>query len=160
MTPAERVVVEATIRFVSEVERGQVFWEYEYDKLEEAVLLLEAERADPATPKEQDITWGQVVVDDEIYSAKTGKWYKVTTTLAMIEKAGHVKVWATGLPKAIEPKAANPVRVRRGEMGKAVDVLASVLWSGQSAPDAAPVKDPGPTFAEVDPATDPEASED
>jgi len=81
-------------------------------------------------------------VGDEIYSDRLDRWYEVTTTVAMIEKPGHVKIWAKGLPKAIEPKAGGPVRVRRGEMGQAVDILASVVWSGQSSPDPAEPAEP------------------
>jgi hypothetical protein len=160
MTPAERVVVEAAQRWTRwRRTNGATVAEPPEIGLQDAVNALWAERADPATSVEQTITWDQVVVGDEIYSAKTRKWYPVTATLGT-QSDGRVKIWATGLPKFIRPAGVTDVQVRRSAMGRAVDMFASVLWSGHSAPDAVPVKDPGPTFAEVDLATDPEASED
>lgn len=152
MTPAERVVVEAALRWHAE---RHVPGSITGGELYKAVNALLAERADPATPKERELTWGQAVVGDEILSDRTRRWYEVTNVVGPgVLDGGRVKLWLKGLPKPVQPKAADPVKLRRGEMGKVVDVFASVLWSGQSAPDASEAEEmPAP-----DPAHDPEAS--
>lgn len=126
MTPAERVVVEMAVRWHGAT--PETYHRVNRDLIE-AVQALQAERADPNAVQEQDLTWGQVVEGDEIYSAKTDRWYEVTA-------AGHrppvSTVSAKGIPKALHPKSADPVRVRRGGTGLIVDMFASVLWSGQS----------------------------
>lgn len=78
-------------------------------------------------------TWGEVVESDEIRSAKTGKWYEVTSSVRL--KNGKMKVIAKGLPKAIEMAADKPVELRRGPTGEAVDMFTRVLWSGPANPD-------------------------
>jgi hypothetical protein len=137
VTPAERVVVEAALRWHADMAD-----ELNAAELYGAVDALLAERADPATPTEQDITWGQVVVGDEIYSDKTRRWYEVTNTVILGSDTGRVKIHVKGLPEPIEPKLIAPVTVRRSEMGKAVDMFASVLWSGQALPDQPAATEP------------------
>jgi hypothetical protein len=124
MTPAERVVVEAAVRWA----RSRTVLQ-DSIRLQEAVEALQAERTDPSAPQEQDLTWGQVVEGDEIYSAKTNRWYEVT---AASHRPPASTINAKGIPKALHPKSADPVRIRRGGTGLAVDMFASVLWSGQS----------------------------
>lgn len=124
MTPAERLVVEAALRAHNTAGPDR------YAELHLAVQALEQERA--GAPVEQrvecDLTWGQVVEGDEIYSAKTGKWYAVTSAVRHIG-APTVLVRCQGMAKAIIKPLDDPVKVRRGETGQAVDVIASVLWS-------------------------------
>ena len=121
MTPAERVVVEAAIRWAAATADDALAYQ-----VFEAVNALKAERAG-TEPTEVDLTWGQVVESDEIYSDKTGKWYRVHEMAR--GQDGRVKIVAEGLPEPIRPKATDPIRVRRGATGTAVDVFASVLWS-------------------------------
>jgi hypothetical protein len=116
---------------------------------------LEAERADPAAPLEISTTWDQVVEGDEIYSAKTRRWYQVREAGALPE--GRRKIVAAGLPRPIRPMAVGDVLVRRGQTGKAVDMFAGVLWSMPTMP-AQPEGKAGPVDVS-DIAQDPEASE-
>lgn len=75
----------------------------------------------------QEITWGEVVESDEIYSAKTGRWYEVIEVRA---RGARVAIRAVNLPKVIEPLATDKVTVRRGATGEAVDMMISILYSG------------------------------
>lgn len=77
--------------------------------------------------------WGLVVEGDEIYSAKTKKWYEVTGSVS-IKDTGKVKIFARGIPKAFERTAADPVTVRRGPTGEAVDVI-QLIFSAQTMPE-------------------------
>jgi hypothetical protein len=81
--------------------------------------------------EEQDRTWGEVVAGDEILSAKTNKFYEVHTSVRTDE--GKMKVMIKGSPRFIVRNATDPVRVRRGVEGEAVDIL-EVLFSGPTAP--------------------------
>lgn len=129
MTPAERLVVEmATRHLAGEAAAYNIPGGAE---LLQAVEALEQERAGaPLEARvERELTWGQVVEGDEIYSAKVDKWYAVTGAVRHIG-APTVTVSLQGLSKPLKPKPlSEPVRVRRGETGAAVDVIASVLWS-------------------------------
>lgn len=114
MTPAEKAVIEAARDYIQdENANGSLLM-----VLASAVERLDAERA--AT--EDTRPWSQVVAEDEIYSTKTQKWYRVIETH---QQDGKVMMRTEGMAKA---KAMNPaarVRVRRSEMGQAVDV-----WAG------------------------------
>lgn len=81
---------------------------------------------------EQDLTWGQVVAGDEILSAKTGRWYVVHTSVRMMDRP-EMKVMIKGSPKPIQRPVGDPVKVKRGVDGEAVDIL-EVLFSGQTQP--------------------------
>jgi hypothetical protein len=155
------VVVEEALRWHLDPKR-------EGYALREALEALVAERAGktPAELVEVDITYGQVVEGDEILSPKLGRWYEVTAVVAQANGKVRVTMPKTGRPAGqgkpqrnawhdFDPTAA--VRVRRGETGQAVDMFASVLYSGASR--VTEKIEPGPTFMENDPATDPEASE-
>ena len=83
--------------------------------------------------EEINTRWGLVVESDQIYSAKTGKWYPVRQSVGMPDGT-HIKVWATGIPKPIVKALDDPVRVRRGPTGKAVDLFA-IVFSGQTKPE-------------------------
>lgn len=78
-------------------------------------------------------TWGMVVEGDEIFSAKTGKWYQVRGSLS-IQGTTKVKIFAVGIPKGFEREAGEAVTVRRGLTGKAVDVF-QIIFSGQTMPE-------------------------
>jgi hypothetical protein len=133
MTPGERVVVEAAIRLekvvgnLPEARFGEA--RVEICELREAVWALLAERQTPEDQRvEEDITWGQVVEGDLILSERTGKWYPVTSAVRHVG-APVVLVQMTGIPKKVQKPITDPVKVKRGATGKAVDVFASVLWS-------------------------------
>jgi hypothetical protein len=151
VTPGERVVVEAARRWYARVADGP----HEDERLCEAIRALEAERAAGGTVvTETERTWDQVVEGDEIYSAKTRKWYPVRESGALPD--GRWKIVAAGLPKPIRPMASADVMVRRGETGLTVDMFASVLWSMPTLPSqpAVAIEVPVPDVAH-----DPEASE-
>jgi hypothetical protein len=77
---------------------------------------------------DQTITWAEVVESDEIYSAKTKKWYPVISSARLA--TGKMRITAKGLPKAVDMPLGDPVTVRRGATGQAVDLLNTILWSG------------------------------
>lgn len=77
---------------------------------------------------DQEITWAEVVESDEIYSAKTSKYYPVISSVRL--KTGKMRVIAKGLPKAVDMSLDDPVTVRRGPTGQAVDLINTILWSG------------------------------
>lgn len=122
LTPGERVVVAAAIRYVDARAASDI-------ELIQAVRALQAERADPDALVEQEITWGQVVESDEIYSDKTKRWYEVTRAVHSGGTEGKSLINAKGIPRGLKPNSADLVRVRRGPTGNAVDMFASVLWS-------------------------------
>lgn len=124
LTPAERVVVEAALRWVPQLPSIQA-----EHALQNAVLALQSERADPDALMEQEITWGQVVEGDEIWSDKTKRWYEVTRAVHAGGTEGKSLINAKGIPRGLKPNSADPVKVRRGPTGNAVDMFASVLWS-------------------------------
>lgn len=127
LTPGERVVVEAAIRWAASVQamRAEGF----HAELSDAVDALRAERADPDAPQERDLSWGQVVEGDQIYSDKTKRWYEVTRAVHSGGTEGKSLINAKGIPRGLKPNSADPVKVRRGPTGNAVDMFASVLWS-------------------------------
>lgn len=124
LTPGERVVVEAALRYAQDDSTVQ-----RHNDLIEAVDALLTERADPDALVEQEITWGQVVESDEIYSDKTKRWYEVTRAVHSGGTEGKSLINAKGIPRGLKPNSADPVKVRRGPTGNAVDMFASVLWS-------------------------------
>lgn len=96
------------------------------DELVAAADLLAAERSHHYT--ELELTFGQLVAGDSIQSIN-GRWYEVDRMVVERDQTG-VKVWLKGVAKPLEKYTGQSVLVRRSEMGKAADVLASVLWSG------------------------------
>jgi hypothetical protein len=139
MTPAERVVVEAAIRWSASTQamRAEGF----HAELSEAVDALLAERSEPAAETEE-ITWAQVVEGDKIYRAGNGaplppdapggSWLTVDRVSGL--PGGRRRIFVQGLRKPIEPLAERPVIVQRGATGTAVDALGSVLWSRPTEP--------------------------
>jgi hypothetical protein len=77
---------------------------------------------------EKPLPWSLVVESDEVFSAKTQRWYRVRSTVAL--PTGKVRVKFEGVGKPFEVPAGDQVTVRRGPTGDAVDVLISVLRSG------------------------------
>lgn len=126
MTPAERVVVEAAVRWVAAT--PETVHRVNRDLID-AVDALLAERADPDAPQEQEITWGQVVEGDEIWSPKTQRWYEVTRAIHAGGTEGRSLINAKGIPKGLKPISSDAVKVKRGPTGNAVDMFANVLWS-------------------------------
>lgn len=125
MTPAERAVIDAAIAYGY---KGDTSVDY-HNTLIDAIDALEAERT-TAEPDVSERTWAEVVEGDEIFSARTGKWYEVTE--AREQPGGRRAVHVKGLPKILKPKGADPVRVRRGPTGDAVDVVNSIMISGSN----------------------------
>jgi hypothetical protein len=80
------------------------------------------------TTPDQEITWAEVVESDQIYSAKTGRYYPVISSVRL--KTGKMRVMASGLPKPVEMPLDAKVTVTRGPTGQAVDLLNTTLWSG------------------------------
>lgn len=119
--------------------------------LEEAMAALDAKLATvggPVSKVEQDRTWGEVVAGDEIQSAKTKGWFEVHTTVRM--PSGQVKVMIKATPKPILRNPRDPVRLRRGIDGEALDIV-EVLFSGTpvNREAHAPVsKDAGPMLTD------------
>lgn len=77
-----------------------------------------------------DSTWSDVVESDEVFSEKTGKWYAVESRATTAD--GAVRVRMVGIPKTVLRKPIDPVRLRRGATGRAVDMMVSILYSGPS----------------------------
>jgi hypothetical protein len=143
MTPGERVVVEAVLRWAPQLPSIQA-----EHALQDARNALLAERAE-GPPDEVEITWGQVVEGDQIYrgpqgqawtaGAPGGRWYEVTR--AGLIGGGKARINARGIPRAIQPDAGKFVVVRRGVTGKAVDMFATVLWSMPTRPETVELPD-------------------
>ena len=94
----------------------------------EALAIRETRPAGQVTHEETERTWGDVVTGDEILSAKTGRWYEVRNSV--IDAAtGTIKINIKGNLKPIIRPLGDPVKVKRGIMGDAVDTL-DILWSG------------------------------
>jgi hypothetical protein len=80
---------------------------------------------------EKPLTWGLLVSEDEMFSERTGKWFEI---LEVRRRGNDVTVRLKGggkdVPQFTKP-ADTPVRVRRSQMGKAVDMFV-VAFSGPS----------------------------
>lgn len=73
--------------------------------------------------------WGQVVESDQLYSAKTQRWYQVLSTSTTRSEA---RIRLAGISKPlIKPvgETVPPEMIRRGETGKVVDLFV-VAFSG------------------------------
>lgn len=116
-TPAEAAVIAAARRC------ADPDGEREQRALAEALDALDAQ----ATPGEVPITWGQVVAGDQLQHAVTKAWHEV---LENTLRNGQAAVRLRAVAKPISRPAGTEVTVRRSEMGAAVDMFASVIWSG------------------------------
>jgi hypothetical protein len=126
-TPVERLVIEAARSYLAEpgVHEGTPG----RGKLAQALRALDAsERPTEGTQKQIPLTWGQLVTTDVMLSERTGKWFEV---LECKTSKGQTSILLRGGARFTKP-ADTPVIVRRSEMGEAVDMFASVLWSGPS----------------------------
>lgn len=72
-------------------------------------------------------TWAEVVSTDYVWSVKKGSWFEVIEVWA---KGGRVHFRLRGADKAQDLPATTPVKVRRSEMGAAVDRVTSIMSSG------------------------------
>jgi hypothetical protein len=77
---------------------------------------------------ESEIPWRLVVESDQVFSAKTGKWYRVRSTSLL--PTGKVRIRFEGVAKPFEVPATDTVQVRRGPTGEAVDVINTIMRSG------------------------------
>jgi hypothetical protein len=126
MTPAEKAVIDQAIRWSKTETVGQA--EDASEALQDLVADLLRERE--AAPDESMRPWSEIVTEDEIYSTKTGKWYRVLDTVTMA--TGGIQAHLEGVPTPFTNPATAEVRCRRGLSGKAVDVFIDVFRSGPS----------------------------
>lgn len=120
-TPAERVVLEAVLRWRDDTADRTVLRD-----LLAASDALADERATPHT--EHQLTYGELVAGDQIKSTH-GRWFEVDRIAVDQDQTG-VHVWLVGVAKPFDKFRGQSVTVRRSETGRAVDMFASVLWSG------------------------------
>jgi hypothetical protein len=132
--PEAAAVISAARAFMASNRRDPDDWVSLGEALEALDAKLASIGAEPSK-EEQDRTWGEVVAGDEILSAKTKKWYEVHTSVRTPE--GKMKIMIKKAPQPIVRPASDPVRVRRGVDGEAVDIL-EVLFSGQTRPTMIP----------------------
>jgi hypothetical protein len=112
----------------------------------EAYRMRATRPAGQVTHEETDRTWGEVVTGDEILSSKTNRWYEVRNSV-IDATAGTIKINIRGTVKPIIRKLGDPVKVKRGVMGDAVDTL-DILWSGITVSDRAATTGAGPMITE------------
>jgi hypothetical protein len=130
-TPAERAVIAAARAYMMEpgVHEGTPG----RGKLAAAVRALDAAEHPTADgPAETSLTWGQLVADDELWSAKAGKWFTVLEAKHVPtpgNDVGETQVRLKGGASFRNPSNVT-ARVRRSAMGEAVDLFATVIWSG------------------------------
>lgn len=154
MIPEVAAVVAAAKAFIACPDRADVQTSETGDALEaltiavEALEIRETRPLGAVTYEEQDRTWGEVVVGDEILSTKTHKWYEVDR-VTLDEKTGNTKVNIKGSSKPITRKMGDPVRVKRGELGDASDTF-QLLWSGQFRPEEITTAGAGPMMMETE----------
>jgi hypothetical protein len=108
----------------------------------DALAIRETRAPDAVTYEEEDRTWGEVTVGDEILSVKTRKWHEVSRTVTD-EKTAKIKVNIKGAPQPIVRGITDPVRVKRGVLGSAADTF-TLLWSAQTRPEHIGTKGVGP----------------
>ena len=155
MTPAERVVVESAIRWREGFYGPDL--EHLGADLVQAVDALLAERSVPeGERREETIAWGELAEGDEVWSERVKRWYPVRSAVRHVG-APLVLVDLEGQPKVIQKSVSEPVKVRRGPAGRAVDMFASVLWSMPTSSETARSAEVAESAPDV--ATDPEASE-
>jgi hypothetical protein len=126
----ERAVIEAARALVQADRRAEVPPAgTEELKLHRAVQDLDA------ADLPQEIGWHEVAEGDEIRSAKNGRFYPVVGVVAL---AGQPAAWRikiqTGTTQSVitRPSEKEPMaHVRRGQVGRVVDVFVSVLSSGE-----------------------------
>lgn len=116
MTPEEKAVIDAARAWAA----GRTV----DGPLIRAVDALNAAEASADRP----LPYGQIVTTDEIYSEALGKWFEVLETNT---DGAMVSFRLKGIGKLFRKPADDTVKVRRSEMGKAVDDF-QILWSGVS----------------------------
>ncbi len=80
---------------------------------------------------EQEIEWGLVVEGDLLKSVKNSKFYPVRRTLAISGGKVKIQLDIAGAPEIVRPNEKEPrAIVKRGEVGRAVDVFVSIFSSG------------------------------
>lgn len=124
-TPREAAVI-AAARAMREADRRQEDLGGPCDDLMEALEALDGQGAPTAG---LPLTWAEVVTTDEVLS-KNGQWYEVLEVRA--DEFGRVVVRLVGVGKPQTYPGSKDVRVRRSEMGQAVDVMNTILYSGPS----------------------------
>lgn len=133
MIPEVAAVVEAALALVADPHSGISTREgtgLELTRAVEAYKIRASRPAGAVTYEEQDRTWGEVVAGDEILSAKTGRFYEVfRSVLSPDGKSIKVNIKGAGAAKPIIRPVGDPVRLKRGISGDAVDLF-QVLFSG------------------------------
>lgn len=127
MNSLERAVIETARTHVKALRSGQ--GPTGQQALISAVLALET------ADLPQEIGWHLVAEGDEIRSAKNGHFYPVVGVVAL---AGEPAAWRikiqTGTTQSVitRPSEKEPMaHVRRGQVGRVVDVFVNVLSSGE-----------------------------
>lgn len=78
-------------------------------------------------PDDSPRTWAEVVSTDYVWSAKKNNWFEVIEAWA---KGDRVHFRLRGADKTQDLPASTPVKVRRSEMGKTVDMVIGIMSSG------------------------------
>jgi hypothetical protein len=117
VTPQERAVIAAAR---AEVASGEA----------SSALTGAVERLDATADRtEHPLTYGQIVTTDEVWSDAKQKWFEVLETT---RRGDRVHFRLVGVAARFDKPAGDPVKVRRSEMGKAMDLFGDVIWSGVS----------------------------
>lgn len=125
-TSAERAVI-AAARYLADT--APVGSAVGLVNLQDALAALDVAEA-PAEPgAPQEITWGEVVSQDEVLSSNR-RWYEVLEIRT--NTSGITTVRFKGLKKPFTKPAGDLVTVKRSDMGEAVDTLNRILLSGPS----------------------------
>lgn len=78
-------------------------------------------------PDEATCTWAEVVSTDYVWSVKRSAWFEV---IEVWQKSAKTHFRLRGADKTQDLPSTTPVKVRRSDMGAAVDVFIGIMSSG------------------------------
>lgn len=78
-------------------------------------------------PDETTRTWAEVVSTDYVWSAKRSAWFEV---IEVWQKGAKTHFRLRGADKTQDLPSITPVKIRRSDMGAAVDVFIGIMSSG------------------------------
>lgn len=78
-------------------------------------------------PDETPRTWAEVVSTDYVWSTKRSAWFEV---IEVWQKGAKTHFRLRGADKTQDLPSITPVKIRRSDMGAAVDVFVSIMSSG------------------------------
>lgn len=81
------------------------------------------------TAPEISLTWGEVVSTDYVWSTKRSAWFEVIEVWTVGGRT-HFRLRGAVKPQDVPP--TTPVRVRRSQMGAAVDLFVSIISSASN----------------------------